>query len=617
MVTGARAPFVVACADDIRPNRNLKWIDCPLVPAETYRLRALIEGTPNTADIAAMVRFDTADPTVGGKGLRLTESAGEHCYLRTGPGLHRTDRLFSIGTPSTRFGLMAWGDRGETVIRTLTIERVDIGAQACDFFFSFDVEASPARAQADLIDRLIWGRLGGGEYGIGRICDVLEQHRIVGNFLLDYATCAFEGERRMREIVDLLAGRGHEIHLHLHPDQLGPYWGLEVAPGKSMKLDGTSYDMTRRLLDFAVARHEQYVGQVPRLFRSGSYRTSPALVLAAGALGIEALSNITKDMVGDPSIGGDLVREREPFVWDNGVIEIPVDYSSPEAGTFDAYIEKYVTAMRRKNTERTFNLVMHSWSLTRRNAEGHQEAFDPAYEERLHEMCDHATRNGRVYGYGEWLDERRLPRPAVKLDHIRAAAAQPVYVASADIATCNVCDAVFSRERIDGGRCPGCDLGAPHRQLKHVIETFGNVFDGRTVLAYKPGPAERRRILAGAACVVEASELEIEHLRAVEDGSFDAFVGLRFLGEQTSPDVAAAEIARTLTPGGVFVSIEPALEATTEPDDHASAMVDRYYRGLLLTDYADVLAKEFTVTAIPGFDSVTKTSGRVFLAYRR
>src|SRR5262249_49642703 len=154
-----------------------------------------------------------------------------------------------------------------------------------EFFFSFDVEAPATRAMGQPIDSLVWGKLGPKEYGIRRICDVLEQYGIKGNFLIDFATCTLEGDAATGRIVDCLVERGHEVHLHLHPEWLAPAWGMRIPSGQSILLDSTPYEMSRRLLDFTVRKYQQFVGSDPRVFRSGAYRSNPHLVLAAGALG--------------------------------------------------------------------------------------------------------------------------------------------------------------------------------------------------------------------------------------------------------------------------------------------------------------------------------------------
>jgi 2-polyprenyl-3-methyl-5-hydroxy-6-metoxy-1,4-benzoquinol methylase len=455
---------VEARADDIDLSDDPVRISCDLIPGRVYRLRALVAGTSVTKDNAALVRFDVpSGSTDDANGLSMSTIIGPYRYLRSGHGLYRTDRIFTVAGPVSEFGVMAWANRGPVMLKSLTIETVAQDSRPTDFFLSFDVEALPYRAQTDHIDRLVWGRLNGGEYGIGRICDVLDQHGLKGNFLVDFASCSSEGDRSLGLITDFLASRGHEIHMHLHSEVLSA-WGLRSVNGRNVYLDSTSYDLNRRLLDFTLSKYQQFVGNRPRLFRSGGYKTSPALVLAAQSMGIEAMSNIRSDMLRDLDFNGDPATDREPFLWDNGVLEIPVDLSSPEVKTFESFVAKYMGTMARKPIEPTFNVVMHSWSMTKRDEHGHQDAFDPERERRLHQICEHIKRYGKGLGYGEFMDARAMRRPVVSLARLEASVQQSVYnpQANATVTESNVAE---------GGRLLDTEEVQAFWDQRHAVET--------------------------------------------------------------------------------------------------------------------------------------------------
>ena len=208
------------------------------------------------------MRFDVAEGAPdGGRGLTLSPTIGPYAYLVTGPGLQRTDRLFTVVKRMRRFGLSTWDNRGPVAVKTLTIEKVDGLERPVDFFLSFDVEALPFRADADHVNRLVWGQIDGEEYGIRRICRVLEQYGLRANFMIDYASCLREGDPPMRDVVEYLAGAGHEIHLHLHSEWLARFWGLESE--HAIYLDTTSYEMSRRMLDYTMSKHVSSPGSGP------------------------------------------------------------------------------------------------------------------------------------------------------------------------------------------------------------------------------------------------------------------------------------------------------------------------------------------------------------------
>jgi hypothetical protein len=569
-----RAPFVVAAVRDLALANEPIWVPCALAPGQTYRVRALVAGDDRTEDNAALIRVDASS----GIGLSVSASTGAFRYLRTGPGVHRTDRVFSVDSPARRVGLQASPDRGNPIVASLTIERVVSADLPSSFFFSFDVEAGGHKCEGDPIESLVWGRLDGAEYGIGRICDVLEQHGIRGNFLIDFATCGSQGPEKLGRIIDFLAGRGHELHMHLHPSFLKHGVG-------GMHLDRSPYDALRRLLEFTRNQFEQHAGVPPRVFRSGAYRMSPQLVLAAGSLGIEALSNTRRDTILDVAVGGDPMPAGEPFRWENGVLELPVDASEP--GSFQNYLARYEAAATRKLGERTFNVVMHSFSLLRRNDRGMHDVFGPDLEQRLHDMCAHATTHGRAYGYGEYLDTHVVARPMVRLAGIRTDEGEsPVNVVRENVVTCNVCDWMFHRSAAPAGRCPGCGAETVLRHLKHVIDTFGNVFSGRDVLCVEPLWPMRQALLYGAASV-----------RAAEptDGTaFGSIVDLGLLGRGPDDGRALKRVGSLLAPGGVLVTA-----ATGAADGTLSALSD------------------FDVSAMPATDPVTGIEGTILFAYQR
>jgi hypothetical protein len=274
----------------------------------------------------------------------------------TAPGISRTDRLISVDRATKRFGVQAVELPNTAIIRKLIIERPE--PAPIDYFFSFDVEAGGIRANGNPIDELVWGKTESGEYGIRRLCRILDEYGLVGDFLIDFGSCARDGEREMRRIAEFLLESGHEVHMHLHSDKLADMLGVPYAP--AFQLESSTHEMLRRVLDYTVRSFDKYVGAPPRLFRSGSYRMGSALVQAARTAGIEALSNV-RDNVGDPGIAGDRVTGREPFRWQNGVIEIPVDLSSPERLSHEDFLRKQASAVLRKRLRRTCNIVMHSY----------------------------------------------------------------------------------------------------------------------------------------------------------------------------------------------------------------------------------------------------------------
>src|SRR5262249_22254053 len=151
------------------------------------------------------------------------------------------------------------------------------------------------RAPSDHIDRLVWGKLAGGEYGIRRLVSILDQHKLKANFMLDLGSLLREGPGQMHAVADFLRGSGHEVHMHLHTEDLTRR--LHVSADASFRLEKVSYEMGRRLLAYTADRYSEYVGGVPRVFRSGAYMMNEDLVVAAGTVGIKLLTNVKEGAV--------------------------------------------------------------------------------------------------------------------------------------------------------------------------------------------------------------------------------------------------------------------------------------------------------------------------------
>jgi len=233
-------------------------------------------------------------------------------------------------------------------------------------FLSFDVEALPGRAEKDHVDRLIWGKIDGVEYGVRRICAVLRDYKIKANFLIDLAACTLYGDKRVAEVGKYLLSEGHELHAHLHSEWLIRHWGVKGEFRGPPGLDQLGDDLNRACMNYAYFKFWQLFGQFPQVFRGGGYTFNAHTVKAAGEVGFKGLSNFNSTRHSAMLEVGIDGANNEPFFWDNKVLELPVDFS-PEPLSFD--INKYFgwfDRVRDRKRVKTFNLTMHSWSLLKR-----------------------------------------------------------------------------------------------------------------------------------------------------------------------------------------------------------------------------------------------------------
>lgn len=317
-------------------------------------------------------------------------------------------------------------------------------------FLSFDVEALLIRAPDDHVNRLIWGKTPAGEYGIRRLSDILRQHKLKGNFLIDLAACHIHGEGSVREVFDFLLSEGHEVHAHMHPEMLAESWKLERTGVRARRFDDLDQFLTVSLLTYAARKFRTLANRDPFLFRSGSYLFNRHTIDAAKKAGFSALSNYNARrhaaMLGEESPA----RAMNPFRWDNGVAELPVDISSPEKLAWPEFLKRWSRAHRFKESK-TFNLVSHSWTLLRRNAAGHFMEFAPELEERFHQICEGLSGSARVMGYEEYLAQSP---PKVVVDSAGLPSIAPLNITRAK--RCHACLAVMSPDVLEKGECKNC-----------------------------------------------------------------------------------------------------------------------------------------------------------------
>jgi len=586
----ARTPAVLGSVENLNLTADPFWVECHLVPKQQYRVRALVKGGNNTPDNAVVVQLSGAS---GGSGLSLSPVFGAFFALRSGPGHYWTDHIFTVTKPVTKYGFLIPAGRGAASLKTFAIEAISVPNTPVDCFISIDCEADVNRAPTDTINRLVWGKLPGGEYGIRRLVSIFDQHKIKVNFMVDFGSCLREGPAQMHAIADFLGGTGHEIHMHLHTEDLTRR--LHVPADATFRFEKASYEMSRRLLSYTADRYVEYIGGTPRVFRSGAYMMDEELVVAAGTVGIKLLTNVKEGAIGSASIGGDAPFYADPFVWDNGVLELPVDVSSPE--TSETFVNHFNLAMQRKTAERTFNIVMHSWSLMRRNDAGLHDTFGPELEEAIHKICEHMKSHGVLRGYNEFLDtETKVPRPVVSTMLIRP---EPLTgpPPSTNLLHCNICDMSFAKIALVSDTCPACGSNPRHRQLKSALAGYIDSIAGCEVLALD---ADRLKLLGLLASAKKVQRFPKDNAtKSFEAGSFGCVIGLQLVNDRTSAEAVVADIARILKPGGVFIS------SITYRSAEGSVPLQRYL---------DVLSQNLVVTSVPAYDPVTETSGRIFFA---
>jgi len=182
-----------------------------------------------------------------------------------------------------------------------------------------DVEASPFRQSADHVERLIWGRFGGEELGIGRMMAIANRYKRPLAFFVDLCeTPRYPGA--FDEIAQAILGEGHDLQLHAHPEILPPdFWkDRKISPATSnLSVFGReqAFSLFEFLTDSALR-----VGQTrPVAFRGGGFRYNDSVLDAMAAYGVTLGFNYRYKAT-HQSNNSELLPA---FRWSNGITNSP------------------------------------------------------------------------------------------------------------------------------------------------------------------------------------------------------------------------------------------------------------------------------------------------------
>ena len=244
-----------------------------------------------------------------------------------------------------------------------------------------DVEAWDRRAPDRYVDTLIYGRLNGGEWGIGRIMDIADKHHVKMTFFLDFAEVEFYGD----EIIEAgryIASRGHDLQIHCHHEFLAdkvlerfPHVDRSYASWHGYEDEAIS-DF---IVDYCLEQYRKCCEKSTVVFRGGGYRTGKAMLKKLKEKGLSA----------DASYNFLRPRERpdnQQFFFENGLLELPLGILPEQADTHEqalnfnspylypihkndwrGILEKYESIFQgyyhRYGEDAIPSLILHSWSF--------------------------------------------------------------------------------------------------------------------------------------------------------------------------------------------------------------------------------------------------------------
>jgi hypothetical protein len=159
-------------------------------------------------------------------------------------------------------------------------------------FITVDTEVWPkaptwrATALRDDLRRDIYGATAAGNFGVPYQLDILDEYELKGVFFVEALFADAVGIQPLRDLVQLIQGRGHEVQLHLHTEWLD--W-LEPSPlpgrhGQNMK--DFAEDEQDMLIAHGLRKLRAAGAQNVCAFRAGNYGANFATLRALARNGI-------------------------------------------------------------------------------------------------------------------------------------------------------------------------------------------------------------------------------------------------------------------------------------------------------------------------------------------
>jgi hypothetical protein len=246
---------------------------------------------------------------------------------------------------------------------------------------TIDVEAGPHLQSADHVDRLIWGKFGDQELGIGRMMEIAERYGCKLTFFLDYCeTLQYPGA--FEKVSRYISEHGHDIQLHAHTQFLTEaFWKQRGLRPFYSGLDQYSKEHAAALMGFLADCALNSAGKPAIAFRGGAFRYNRAVLDAMTQFGIGLSFNYN---IKTPwQVNNE--RNRGIFRWSNGVVEVPMSYINlrNKMREFEfsstSSIDFSDQALVRDYTGQFFSefgssavlvMLLHSWSFLYREKKG-------------------------------------------------------------------------------------------------------------------------------------------------------------------------------------------------------------------------------------------------------
>lgn len=275
--------------------------------------------------------------------------------------------------------------------------------------FTVDCELSARRhtGPEDIranIDRAMFGRTPGGEFGIGYQARTLAEHGLAGVFFIEALAAEVLGDDYLAEAVAAVRDAGQEAQLHLHTEWLSQMADPERPAGHRRNMADCSLAEQAWVIGRGLAAFERAGADRVKAFRAGNYGANRDTLRALADAGIAFDSSYNAAYLGgDCAIAVDETLTGPTAL--DGVTEVPVSFFRDYPGHLRhtqlcaCSSAEMIHALEQAaaNGHRTFVIVSHSFELlNRRKTKANRIVL-----RRFHTLCEHlAERRDRFRTVG-------------------------------------------------------------------------------------------------------------------------------------------------------------------------------------------------------------------------
>lgn len=105
----------------------------------------------------------------------------------------------------------------------------------------------------------VWGKIGGKKYGLTKIIEILNRHKLKATFFVD----VYQKTDEMEKACDYIQQHGHDIQLHTHPN-----WLYDRNRENIQKY---SFEEQCEIIAYGKEKLRQWTGRIPVAHRAGDF----------------------------------------------------------------------------------------------------------------------------------------------------------------------------------------------------------------------------------------------------------------------------------------------------------------------------------------------------------